>query len=323
MIGVCTGSRLHFGMLSLSSPAATAAALPTRYWGGVGVMVREPSTEIIGQAASTWQAEGPQADRIRHFARLLQRQFTDLPPIHFTALRCAPDHQGLGSGTQLGLAAARIAAEMHQLPDTTAPALAALVERGARSAIGIHGFDHGGLIVEAGKTMAAAIAPAVVQRAFPDTWRLVLLLPRGRQGLHGRQEQQVLEQLQKTTAEARRDRLCRLVLLGLLPALIEQDVQAFGEALYEFNRTVGEAFAPVQGGIYAHPGSEKIVHFIRQQHIPGAGQSSWGPTLFAVAADADQAQYLVSRLHQHFPLQPDEILITSALNQGAVVDSRQ
>ena len=48
-------------------------------------------------------------------------------------------------------------------------------------------------------------------------------------------------------------RFCRLVLLGMLPALVERDFDSFGEALYDFNRRVGEMFRPWQGDLYAHP----------------------------------------------------------------------
>ena len=38
--------------------------------------------------------------------------------------------------------------------------------------------------------------------------------------------------------------------LELAPALLERDVDAFGEALYELQRTVGECFAAAQGGVW-------------------------------------------------------------------------
>src|SRR6185437_1004041 len=78
---------------------------------------------------------------------------------------------------------------------------------------------------------------------------------------------------------ARTDVLCRLVLLGLLPALVERDADAFGEAVYEFNARVGEAFAPVQGGVYASARIAELVAFVRGQGVRGVGQSSWGPKI--------------------------------------------
>ena len=84
--------------------------------------------------------------------------------------------------------------------------------------------------------------------------------------------------------------LCRLVLLGMLPALAEHDLEAFGEALYDFNCRAGEPFAPVQGGVYAGPRIAEVVAFVRQQGVRGVGQSSWGPTVFAVTEDEAGAE---------------------------------
>ncbi len=89
------------------------------------------------------------------------------------------------------------------------------------------------------------------------------------------------------SAPGRTDALCRLILLGMLPALVERDCQVFGEALYEFNHRVGEAFAPAQGGVYAGPVVTGLVEWFRRQGVSGVGQSSWGPTVFAVVADAE------------------------------------
>ncbi len=111
--------------------------------------------------------------------------------------------------------------------------------------------------------------------------------------------------------------LCRLVLLGLLPALAQDDFCAFGEALYDFNARVGEVFAPVQGGRYASPRSAEIVAFVRQQRIRGVGQSSWGPTVFALTEHEMQAQELAHRLRERFGLGPNEVVVTKASNQGA------
>ena len=105
----------------------------------------------------------------------------------------------------------------------------------------------------------------------------------------------------------------------MLPALAEHDLSAFGEALYEFNRLVGESFRPVQGGTYSHPGSEELVSFIRKQGVAGTGQSSWGPALFAVVGDSAQAEDLARRLEQRFAFGPGEVLVTQAANRGVAV----
>jgi beta-RFAP synthase len=193
--------------------------------------------------------------------------------------------------------------------------LARRVERGRRSALGIHGFAQGGFLVEAGKRTAEAIAPLVARLNFPESWRLVLALPSG-EGLHGRDEIEAFRQLRQADVKLPTDYLCRLVLLELLPALAAVDYSAFGEALYEFNRRVGEAFAVVQGGIYASPRVEEMVRFVRSRGVNAVAQSSWGPTLCAVVRNAEEAGKLATAMRRQFGLTEEDVTTTGACNCG-------
>ena len=100
---------------------------------------------------------------------------------------------------------------------------------------------------------------------------------------------------------------------------IERDLPAFSGALYELQHRVGRCFAGAQGGIYADPLLERIVKFIRSHGIEGVGQSSWGPTLYAVTADEATARSLADHLRARFDLSDREVLVTAADNQGCTV----
>jgi beta-RFAP synthase len=313
---------LHFGLLN---PGGGEAA--GRRFGGVGLMIERPGLRLQVQQSSAWSATGPLAERALSFARRFtentrgEEGIDDGPPHSLHIEWAMLEHAGLGSGTQLGLAVAQALAVSRGLRCDLAT-LARRVGRGVRSALGTHGFEQGGLLVEAGKRAPDRLAPLVARLNFPETWRLVLALPvaaEGVSGLHGMRE---IEAFTRLSAEpGRTDALCRLVLLGLLPALLERDVDAFGEALYEFNAQVGEAFAPVQGGVYASPRVAELVTYLRGQGVRGVGQSSWGPTVFAVVADEDRARHLADRLRRHFTLNEETVLVTSACNHGAIITS--
>jgi beta-RFAP synthase len=333
MIRVRTPSRLHFGLLSFS--AATCwpnrlgeAAVPARRFGGVGLMVRGPGVCVSARPASRWSAEGELADRALGYARRFAATFPQeaglgsLPPQHLLVEHCSPEHSGLGTGTQLGLAVAQVLASAWELPSLDAVELARRVGRGARSALGIHGFARGGFLVEAGKRAAGEIAPLVARAAFPEAWRLVLALPPWGTGRHGPAENEALARLGDQTLPAQTDALCRLVLLGMLPALAEHDLPAFSEALFDFNARNGELFAEAQGGTYASPRLAEVVAFVRSQGVRGVGQSSWGPTVFAVVADEEQARPLAGRLRDRFALGPMEVWITEASDRGATWEDR-
>lgn len=306
MIQVRAPSRLHFGLFNLDGSA-------TRQFGGVGLMVQEPGLSVSIQAAENWCAEGPLAERALGYARQFSLSVSSPLRFKLKVEACAPEHAGLGTGTQLGLAVAHGLALAYGL-ELDAMELARRVGRGKRSALGIHGFAHGGFLVEGGKGPRSTIAPLLAHLDFPESWRIVLVLPKGEKGRCGIAEEQAFANVRGGST----DFLCRLVLLGMLPALVEVDLPAFGEALYEFNRRVGEAFAPIQGGIYAHPRSQAIVDHVRGRKISGVGQSSWGPALFAIV-EMDRADSLAAGLREHFGFSPGEVLVTQASGKGAEV----
>jgi beta-ribofuranosylaminobenzene 5'-phosphate synthase len=326
MVYVQAYSRLHFGLLRPEGPLADPVSPPG--FGGVGLMIAQPDLLVHASPAAAWSAEGPLAERAlsfaRRFAEYSRREgwIPPLPPHRLRVQRALPEHVGLGCGTQLGLAVARALAVSWSM-NCDAATLARRVGRGMRSALGTHGFEHGGLLVESGKSSLDRLAPLVARLSFPEDWHLVLALPAGREGasgLHGRGEMEAFERLAAMPCMARTDALCRLVLLGLLPALVERNLEEFGEALHEFNVRVGEAFAPVQGGVYASPVVAELVAFVRAQDVRGVGQSSWGPTVFAVVADNDQAERLAARLRQRFGLDDAAVWVTTARNHGATVE---
>ncbi len=328
MIRVTAPSRLHFGLFALPAEGVThwpgaegQSAHPARHFGGVGLMIDQPGVQVMVRRAAAWSASGPSAKRALAFGK---RFVASLPEDQRRACfeiiveHCAPEHVGLGTGTQLAMAVARALALATDHADRSTADLACRVGRGLRSSLGIHGFEQGGLLVEGGKTAESAIAPLVARQPFPDDWQVLLILTRGQQGTHGAEEREAFAQLAQRKRDLRRtETLCRLTLLGLLPALAERDLPAFGEALYEFNRRAGEWFHPWQGGLYADALTEARIAALRRNGIRGVGQSSWGPTVFAVER-SDVLQRLRQTILDQGEFHDDELLLCRAANQGAV-----
>jgi beta-RFAP synthase len=332
MIRVRTGSRLHFGLLGVGPATPGHAghwpsrlgepALPARRFGGVGLMVQAPGVHLNASSAPDWSAHGPLAGRALAFVRRFLEQTAPhrIPPQQLLIEHAAPEHMGLGTGTQLALAVARALALAGGLAHLDVPDLARLMGRGLRSALGVHGFLHGGFMVDGGKGDTDRLAPLIARIPFPADWRLVLVLAPWGPGLHGLPEREAFHELAaRQPALAETDALCRLVLLGMLPALRERDLAAFGEALHDFNARVGAAFAPVQGGPYAGPRVAELVAWLRQS-CPGVGQSSWGPGVFAVVEDEERAAHLAGRVRRQFALGPEEVVVTPACNGGAATE---
>jgi beta-ribofuranosylaminobenzene 5'-phosphate synthase len=314
-----TPSRLHFGLLAWNPGSP-------RQFGGVGLMIDAPGLELTGEPAADWQAEGPLAVRALQVARRislrLAQEGTPPPPTRFRIHHAAPEHVGLGSGTQLGLALARLLTELAGRPETPIATLAALAERGLRSGIGLHGFAHGGLIVDGGRGPAGTLPPLLSRVSFPGDWSVLVVLPGVDPGLHGPSEVQAFAQL-PPIPDALTDRLCRLVLLGLLPAVLEVDLEGFGEALTELQHHVGRCFAPAQGGLYARPELEAIAAQLRAEGLRGVGQSSWGPALYAFSRDPeDRRTRVLQSLRQRFGLGPAAAFWTEASGTGATLIQR-
>jgi beta-RFAP synthase len=330
MIRIHAASRLHFGLLNPAGAetwlTAEGGSLPARRFGGVGLMVEEPGLVLEVERAQDWSAEGPHAARAlavasalalrRARAGLPLKQAMALPAARLRVVAAPPEHVGLGTGTQLALCVARGLAELWGMGTATA-ILAVAVGRGQRSALGVHGFEHGGFLVEGGKLPNEALGTLLFHHRFPDDWRLLLARPAVPAGLHGPPEERVFQDLAHEPGTlAQTETLCRLVLLGMLPALLSRDLHGFGEALHDFNRRVGEVFAASQGGPYAGPAVAALVKWLRGQGVRGVGQSSWGPTVFAVVLP-DEAEPLRSRLLASFA--GTEVIVTGACNRPARV----
>lgn len=296
----------------------------------MGLMVREPVLRVRVTAASAFSTTATAAiepagaiERVRKVATALVAVglLADTPACAIDVCEMPPSHAGLGTGTQLALAAAVGMLELAGVARPPIERIAACVGRGKRSSVGLHGFQHGGLIVEAGKfaptTKSAPIeiGPLVARAELPSDWRFVLLTPRGKEGLSGDAERLAFQTLPAVLRDVT-DRLCGEVLLRLVPAAREGRFAEFSDALYRIGLVAGECFSPVQGGPYASRELAAIVQHARRQGVGGIAQSSWGPTLFAVLPDAKAASEFATAMRDQFAC---DTIITSAQNVGAQV----
>ena len=294
MIRVVAPSRLHFGLFRV--PTAGAEDGPA--FGGVGLMVERPGVVVVVRPSDSWQFEGLLASRAQVFAARFMLSLPEHRRRAFQVLveRCPAEHTGLGVGTQLGLAVAKALAVACGEAEWSAAELAARTGRGERSAIGVHGFDRGGLLADAGKHAGDEISPLLGHVTLPAEWRVVVFTPRAERW-HGDRERAAFASARPGAPGALRE----LAETALLPAAARGDLDAFGEAVYAFNRTAGEPFAAAQGGIYASTEIAELIADIRQCGVKGVGQSSWGPTVFAVVGSSDDAVSLVERFRGRVP----------------------
>lgn len=318
-----TGSRLHFGLLSFGYPDEQAFADLQQY-GGVGLMVDRPGMVVWSEPAQRFEFDAPGwDDRVMACAlKWMGAVGRKLPACRLTVERAAPEHVGLGTGTQFALAVATLLFQASEMEVPDARGLARAAGRGLRSSIGTHGFLHGGLLVELGKRFGQELAPLDARVELPESWRVVQIRFNNRCGLSGSDEKTAFHQVPRVPREVT-DRLIRLIDESLLPAARRASLDDFGESVYQYGRLAGLCFAEIQGGPFASPQLAEWVEAIRGRGVAGVGQSSWGPTLFAFVENQSEAEDLVAWFERDLGRGPDNeslaaCCISRVANRGAV-----
>jgi beta-RFAP synthase len=310
---VTAPARLHFGFIDLHGGLG-------RRFGSLGLAIDRPSLRLRASRASGTEIMGAGAERISRVVGILRDRYALESGARIEVEESIPPHAGLGSGTQIALAAAAALCSLagRSIP---VPELARALQRGARSGIGSGVFELGGFVVDGGRGAQDATPPVISRLPFPEDWRVVLLFDPHLTGLHGEREAAAFRDLPRFP-ERQAERLARLVLMQLLPALAEVRLEEFGSALTDLQGTIGDHFAPAQGGRYASRRVEQALQRLVGWGAAAHGQSSWGPTGFAIFAGQAAAEAAIERLAQtRDALEPGAIQIARGCNHGAQVQA--
>jgi beta-RFAP synthase len=315
---VRTPARLHFGLLRFAQTDGPS-------FGGLGLMIDAPALEVVARPAAVWDCRGPAAAAVLDAARRAWGTLNE-PPLTAVRLHVSGEvarHCGLGSGTQLALAAAAAIVRLAGRPLPSPEWLAAVTGRGQRSAIGAHGFCRGGLLWERGRLPHSPLAQLADRVEPPPSWRVVAAMPQGVEGISGARERAAFQSLPPVPPATSR-RLEQLAEHGVLPAARRGDLATFGEALYEYGRLAGQCFQAIQGGPFADAPTARRVAALRRHGVAGAGQSSWGPTVFGVVGSPDDAAALAADLQDDPDFAETRIWISPPSRSGAqvLVDGR-
>ncbi|NLA26504.1 MAG: GHMP kinase [Firmicutes bacterium] len=319
-IQVRTPARLHLGLLDLSGSLG-------RKFGGLGVAIQKPNVKLAIYPEKGLVLEGAGVKQLQELIERFHRHFQLEPGVRVRVTDTIPAHIGLGSGTQLRLALADGLARFYGLK-VPLTELARIMSRGeSRSAIGSTAYASGGFIVDGGlkveslSSLQRGVAPPPVlfRYDFPEDWFAVITIPAKQCGLDEKTETRAFKKLSPMSDEDS-GRICRLLLMKLLPSLLEHEAQAFGEALSEIQEIIGRYFAPVQGGYFSSPVSYRLVEFCLKEGVLAASQSSWGPSIYAFVEGKAAAKKLKDKMESALEdLGGGSVLIAAADNKGAVV----
>lgn len=316
---VKTGARLHLGQLDLNGSLG-------RLYGGLGLAIDQPQLELTAKKKNGLCIDSPDSERKR--VRLIARQYIEhysLPGAKIDIIQSLPSHSGLGSGTQLALALGFALTRLYGLQPSLLELAGVTDREGSRSGIGVAGFEQGGFLVDGGKPTTARdkmnltetkfhVPPLLTRLPFPEEWAIILAIPNKEEKMFGSKEEKVFKAM-LPMEEHISGKISRLLLLKLLPALIEKDLEHFGQAVTEIQEYLGDYFTPVQGGRFATAQGAAVAELMLAQGAAGVGQSSWGPTVYGFTDEKNLAALAEST--RNFMGDHGQVWVARAVNRGA------
>jgi len=324
-IAVQTSARLHMGFFDLHGGLG-------RKFGGIGLALNAPQLELVASLSHeplqvTMSGNHDASSHLAVLAKvkkITQQMIDEFSLKGYLNLHLEhhiAEHAGLGSGTQLALAIGTAISRLYHL-NLSPLQIAQITGRGSRSGIGMAAFSYGGVLIDGGratgKVAKSKLPPLLARYDFPGDWRVLLILDATLPGMHGEEEILAFNQLPEFSANLAAH-LCRHVLMQAMPALAEHDLSAFGESIQELQSHVGDYFAPAQGGRYASPLVEEVLMHLKYAGVKCFGQSSWGPTGFAVFENEKVAEEHLKQLKAKFTSPTLSWMVCSARNHEATI----
>ncbi|AAL81027.1 GHMP kinase [Pyrococcus furiosus DSM 3638] len=304
---VITPRRLHLGIID---PTGSLG----RRFGSLGVAL-EGGYEIRITPADSLKIEAEKEDKetIKETIEKLNFEYDTGFGFYIEVRKSIPRHIGLGSTTQLTLGIAMgILKLLHK--DVPVEEVAKILGRGKNSGVGIYAFKYGGFVVDGG--VKDSVPPLLVRKDFPEDWAFLLVIPQVKRGFDEKEEQKIMEKPFGSASIAKE--ISYRILLGLLPALAEKNIEEFGRYLSTIQTLVGSSFSDFQGGEFRED-IRLIVEFLNEITY-GAGQSSWGPTVYGLIKRAEY-QRVASRVAEFLDEQGIKAKIELGIprNRGAEV----
>ncbi len=306
-------SRLHITLIDLNGDMG-------RIDGGIGVALRDPSLRVEVAEAS----EDIVPDDLRPVVDLLRSKMGVNTSYRIEIERPLPQHVGLGSRTQTLLAIGKGISLIEGL-DYPPREIARIVRRGGTSGIGIAAFERGGFILDGGhsrrvkpdflpsRASSAPPPPVLFQHPLPEDWYFVLAIPDVEPGAHGEREIDIFKKFCPVPARDV-EKISRIILLKILPAIIERDIKAFGEGITAIQNL---GFKKVECDL-----RDKIIKDlfeVLRNSSYGHGMSSFGPTVFGVVDGEGAAKELEHELASFFKERgiSGKLIRSCANNKGA------
>ena len=309
-VSVAASARLHLGFLDLKG------GLQRRY-GSIGVGITGFSTVVNASHSDRMDIHGADDDYIARISQTVLDYFRINSGVRVEVEEHIPRHQGLGSGTQMALALGAAITGLYGI-NASVEELASATGRGLRSGVGLGVFKQGGFILDSGKTEGNRPPTLIFRHDFPEEWQFVLVMDERTKGVSGTEELEAFNSLPDMSRAASAE-ICQQVLMEMLPSIIENDCRQFGASVSRIQANIGEYFSTAQGGLFASDNVRRTLECLLENKATGIGQTSWGPTGFAVFPDKESAKQAVDILAGRDTRV--KIRLAGAENRGARISS--
>ncbi|WXG40186.1 MAG: beta-ribofuranosylaminobenzene 5'-phosphate synthase [Candidatus Freyarchaeum deiterrae] len=293
-IKIKTPSRLHFTLIDLNGSLG-------RIDGGIGVTLNYPNVIIEAEPADNIVVEGEKRELVESITRNAVNKISPGNGIRIKVISTIPEHVGLGSKTQLSLA---IATAVNRISGSnfSVRELVRIISRAGTSGIGVAAFERGGFILDSGHTFGpgkqkekfspssashAPPAPVIIRQDVPEDWFFVIGISNVDKGAHGAREVEIFEKCCPVPV-GEVEKLSHLILMKTLPALVDKDIETFGNSLYEIQKI---GFKKIEVGLQ-DPVVKKLMDFMMVKGAYGSGVSSFGPAVYGLVSGIENAEKL-------------------------------
>jgi len=293
-VTIRTPSRLHFCLIDMNGSLG-------RINGSLGLALNYPNFILEATLSNDLRVMGIQTRLVKKAALNFYKKTKAKSKTTLNIKNAIPRHVGLGSTTQTLLGVGTALSHIHKL-DLNIVRLAQIMSRGGTSGIGVYAHQFGGLILDGGhKAMIkdnddlfvpSSVSnlpppPVLFRNNFPREWKFVISIPNVKKGLHGLKEVNIFKERCPVPSEDV-DRICRIILIKMLPALLEKDIEEFGSGLTSLQNL---GFARTTHDL-THPTVKACMNFMLEKGAYGTGQSSFGPVTYGLVEGEEEAKEL-------------------------------
>ncbi|HIE34479.1 MAG TPA: GHMP kinase [Candidatus Altiarchaeales archaeon] len=295
-ITIDTPAHLHAGNIDMTGDL-------TRLYGTVGFTLDFPHTVIKISKSDRLRISGDDSKNAKRYAKKFIKNFNIDGSVNISIKETIPVAIGMGSQTALALSIGTGIAELYNL-NIDVEDMALSLGRGTITALGVNSFRYGGFLIDGGyriKDKGNHVPPLIFRSDIPESWLFVICIPEKPipEILKIKErEDEILENLEPMKKELSCE-LSRVVLMQMMPAIMEKDIETFGKSITALNRKLGPFWDGFQNGnIYCDPIVSEGIKIMENSGAYGVCQSCWGPAFYGLLNSEKKAKNLVKRLEE-------------------------